>query len=434
MKVSLVHGKYFNSWEALGLGYVGAYLKAQVPGVELDFYQGCFDDDDTIVAGCATSDLVAFSCTTPTFPHAVSIARRLKERNPTSRTVVGGYHPAALPHGSLVDGIDQVVTGEGEAALVDIVRGNRERIVPGRIMSFEELPWPDRTLIRNERNIQVSYQDNEKRITSFQSHRACPFMCKYCLDGFNKVLYGNSRKAPMRYRPIGDLLDEIEDVTRRYSLDLIKFSDPTWNTDVDWVVDFCREKIKRRCDVPFYPNMHATITSAEMLQLMADANCYQIAVGIESGSPKILKQIGKGTTVATIKRCVAWARSAGIMIRGYFILGMPDETEEDLALTEQLAEELDIDEYGFTILCPYPGTQMYDPVKHRHVEWEHTDEYSNDFWATNTVSNRRLKEWQARLAEKFAHKLTWHNRVLSTHSLPGHETEAPGRTRSVPGV
>jgi perosamine synthetase len=412
MKIALVHGRYFNSWEALGLGYIGGYLKHHLQDAEVVFYQGCFDDDETIIDGCANADIVAFSCTTPTVPHSVSIIRRLKEINPRIHTVMGGYHPSAVPQDCLTDGIDQVVTGEGEAAMLDIVRGNRDRVVAGRIMSFEELPWPDRELIRNERNIQVAFKDNQKRITSFQSHRACPFMCKYCLDGFNKVLYGFVQKAPVRYRPVPDLLDEIEEVTRRYQLDLIKFSDPTWNTNIEWVVAFCRQKIKRQCTVPFYPNMHATIASEEMIQLMAEAGCFEIAIGVESGSPKILKQIGKGTTVATIKRCVSWAKNAGIIVRGYFILGMPEETEEDLVLTERLAEELELDEYGFTILCPYPGTQMYDPVGHGGIAWEHTDEYSNDFWATKTVSNARLKEWQARLSEKFAHRLTWHNRVL----------------------
>ena len=116
-------------------------------------------------------------------------------------------------------------------------------------------------------------------------------MCKFCLDGFNKVLYDNVRKAPMRYRPVLDLLDEIDSVSATYDLDLVKFSDPTWNTSVDWVMEFCKEKIRRGPNVPFYPNIHATICTEEMMQLMAEAGCYEIALGIESGSPKILKQI-----------------------------------------------------------------------------------------------------------------------------------------------
>jgi len=417
VKITLVHGKYFNSWEALGLGYIGAYVGRHMPEAEIDFYQGCFDDDETVIAGASNSDIVAFSCNTPTFPYAERISARLKGINPLIRTVVGGYHPSAIPQNCLVPSIDQVVVGEGEAAMLEIAQGNTGHIVNGRIMSFDELPWPNRTLIKNERNIGVAYKDNAKRITSFQSHRACPFMCKFCLDGFNKVLFrtpeGNfPQKAPVRYRPVSNLLDEMEDVTERLELDLIKFCDPTWNTHIKWVTEFCQEKIRRGFKTPFYPNMHATMCTEEMIQLMARANCYEIAIGIESGSPKILKQIGKGTNRKTIRQCVSWAKNAGIIVRGYFILGMPDENEEDLRMTEEFAEELEMDEYGFTILCPYPGTQMYDPSTATSIDWATADEYSNDFWRTNHLTNAELKAWQARLTAKFAEKLTWHNKQL----------------------
>ena len=412
MKIVLVQCKYFNSWEALGLGYIGAYLARHMPDLQIDFYQGCFDDDNTIIESSKGADIIAFSCTTPTFSHAVKLSRILKQQNPSIRTVVGGYHASAVPEQCLVEGIDQVIAGEGEAALLNIITGDDKPIVHGRPMDFLELPWPDRKLIKNERNIQVAYRDNKKRITSFQSHRACPFLCRYCLDGFHKVLYQNARKAPMRYRPVEDLLDEIQSVTAEYSLDLIKFSDPTWNTDISWVVDFCRAKIRRQVEVPFYPNIHATICSEEMIHLMAEAGCYEIAVGIESGSPKILKQIGKGTTVKTIKRCVNWAKTAGILVRGYHIIGMPDETNEDLRLTETLCEELDLDEYGFSLLCPYPGTEMYSQSKFASVNWDKADEYSNDFWRNDHLSNEELKRWQRHLTDRFKHKLTWHNKMV----------------------
>jgi len=394
------------------LGYIGAYIKKHHPDLNITFYQGCFDDDEKIISGCAKADIVAFSCTTPTFPYTQKLAKGIKAINPQSHIVVGGYHPSAAPEASLVDHIDQVVTGEGESALSEIIKGNREKTIQGRAMQFDELPWPDRELIQNDRNIQVAYNDNQKRITSFQSHRGCPFMCRYCLDGFYKVLYENNRKATTRYRSVTDLLDEIDFVVDKYQLDLIKFSDPTWNTKIDWVVDFCKEKIKRKIEIPFYPNMHATLCSEEMIALMADAGCYEIALGVESGSPKILQQIGKGTTVKTITRAVGWAKKYGLVVRGYFILGMPDESNEDLKMTEQLAESLELDEYGFSILCPYPGTQMYDKDKFHDVNWEDADEYSNNFWKTNHLSNQELKDWQKYLTDKFKEKLTWHNRAI----------------------
>ncbi len=101
-------------------------------------------------------------------------------------------------------------------------------------------------------------------------------------------------------------------------------------------------------------------------------------------------------------------------MRGYFILGMPEEDDEDIEETEAFCEELNIDEYGFTILCPYPGTQMYDPSKHMDIRWEAADEYSNDFWHTRYLTNEDLKAWQKRLTEKFQERLTWHNRALQS--------------------
>src|SRR5882724_5616469 len=118
MRISLVHGKYFNSWEALGLGYIGGYLRNHVPHAEINFFQGCFDSDDEIVQGCADSDIVAFSCTTPTVPHSRNLCRRIKALNPKVWTVAGGYHPSADPEP--VPEFDTIVVGEGEAPMLQL--------------------------------------------------------------------------------------------------------------------------------------------------------------------------------------------------------------------------------------------------------------------------------------------------------------------------
>jgi anaerobic magnesium-protoporphyrin IX monomethyl ester cyclase len=415
MRVLLVHGKYFNSWEALGLGYIGAYLHRHAPGIELDFIQGCFDSDVALLDKAERADHVMFSCTTPTVAYARAAASGLWRVNPRAKLTIGGYHPSALPKDCL-DLFDYAVVGEGEEAARRIVAGEAAPgVVHGTPVPFTPGLWPDRELIRNERNIEVAFGDTGKRITSVQSHRSCPFHCKYCLDGHHNALYdGIVSKLPMTFRPVDDLLDEIEVITERYRLDLLKFSDPTWNTKKKWVKEFCRRKIERGIKVPFYPNMHAEVADEEMFDLMAAAGCYEIAVGVESGSPKILAQIGKHTTVEGIRKTCGWAKARGILVRGYFILGMPDESDEDIRLTEQFAEELGLDEYGFTILCPYPGTQMYnaDPDRFHDVDWAKTDEYSNDFWCTAHLSNAQLKEWQTRLVNRFRKKLTWHNRAV----------------------
>lgn len=411
MKIALIHGKYFNSWEALGLAYIASYIRKNEPGVEIIFFQGYFDDEKTIIEKSAKCDIAAFSCTTPTFPYCVRIAKAIKNLNPDVKIVVGGYHPSAVPgQCAAVPEIDHVVVGEGESAILEIVRGSKEKIIIGKMLNFTEIPWPDRKLIRNERNIEIAYRDNKKRITSFQGHRGCAFRCAYCADG-NRVMCGG-RDPNIRYRDVNDLLDEMQQVTNEFKLDLLKFCDATWNLNIKWVIDFCKEKTRRGFNIPFYPNIHPGVCSEEMFAFMEKANCFEIAVGVESGSDKILKQIGKGTTRQLILRCVNFAKKAGLKIRGYFILGMPEETEDDIRETEKFAEELDLYEYGFTILCPWPGTRMYDPKIHADIDWEKTDEYSNDFWHTKYLTNAKLKEWQKKLTEKFSSRLTWHNKEL----------------------
>lgn len=406
MKVVFIHGKFSNSWESLACGYMGAYLHQQAPTVEIDFFHGNMDSEEKILSGCQDADIVAFSCTSPAYKWAQNLARQMN-----AWTVLGGYHASAL--GLHCTGFNQIVQGEGEEAMVRIVAGNREPLLRGRPMLFDELPWPDRSLIANERHIQVAFKDTGKRITSFQAHRGCPFACRYCADGKLKVLTPDN-KGFCRQRNVQELLDEIAIVTENYSLDLIKFCDPTWNTRAQWVVDFCAAKIRRGIDVPFFANIHARNCHQDVFQLMAKAGCRDIGIGVESGSEQVLEAIGKGVTKDHIRKAVQWAKQAGIHVRGYFIVGMPNEGDKDLQATEAFAEELTLDEYGFTLLCPYPGTDFYDGSVLGEKDWTGIGEYQNDFWRTDSLTNGQLRAWQNRLVAKFSRKITWHQQQLHT--------------------
>lgn len=412
MKIVLVHGKFFNSWEAQGLGFIAAYLEEHLPNAEFSFFQGCFDSDEEIVQAAAAADWVLFSCTSPTYGWCSALAQRMKAFAGV-RTVIGGYHSSAVPL-SIGREFDHVVVGEGEAACLDLLSGRvRDRFVVGRSMSFEELVWPDRSLIRNSRNIEVAAKDTKRRITSFQAHRGCPFACKFCLDGACKVFLAPGMKLSCRNRMIDDLLREISTVAEQYQLDFFKFCDATWNADPEWVKTFCQTKMTLGLNTPFFANIHAGRVDQEMFELMAAAGCQEIGLGIESGSVRILQLIGKGITKDMVRRAVKLAKAAGIHVRGYFILGVPQETQRDIDQTEQFAEELDLPEVGFAMLCPYPGTDYF-----RHSpwlwdkDWSGVDEYHNDFWHTDTLSNGELCAAQQRLTERFKQRLTQHQRQV----------------------
>jgi radical SAM superfamily enzyme YgiQ (UPF0313 family) len=100
-----------------------------------------------------------------------------------------------------------------------------------------------------------------------------------------------------------------------------------------------------------------------------------------------------------------WAEEYGIKRRAFFLIGMPDETDEDIDYTIELIDEIGPDVVGFTILAPYPGSDYYNPGLHKDVDWSKVDEYSNDIWSTAHFTNSDLKDTQAYLKDRYKHLL-----------------------------
>jgi radical SAM superfamily enzyme YgiQ (UPF0313 family) len=427
MKITLIQPRYFNIWEALGVGYVGAYLRKYYRGkLSLGFYQCYFDSDETVVSGAQDSDIVGFSCTSPTWKHGLLLAQRLKEVNPRIRTVFGGWHPSAVPEDCLASPwVDQVVIGEGERAFLRIAEGDDSRVVKGEpLPSLNDL-FPDRELIRNSRTVDLCERITGERIASFQSCRVCPHACTFCAE---RTVTGrfHRRTNPIRERAPVDLIEEITAAQKRFSLTYFKFVDATWNTSPEKVMAFCETKRRVALMLPWEVNLHATHATREMLAAMKSAGCRQINVGCESGSQRILDGMKKGLKIEQIERVFAWAREIGLERRAFFLLGMPNETVEDIRLTEKLVERIDPEVFGVTILCAYPGTDLYDLVTMRDHDWSSTDEYTNDFWHTPHLSNRDLKYWQSYLTDRFAEKLAWHNQILREPTNPNAYTAHHG--------
>lgn len=393
VKVTFIQPYYHNIWEAIGIGYIASYCREAVPGIQMRFFQGYFDSDETIINGAKDSHVVAFSCTSPAYNHALRLARALKKIKPKIRTVFGGWHPTAIGEDVLVDGVDQVVIGEGEYAFSNVMAGLDDPVVDGYELRFNRLPWPDRYLIKNERTIELAERMTGKRIAAFQAHRGCPYNCIYCSEAIM------SQKI-LRDRDIDDTLNEIEAVRRSFRIDYFKFVDATFDQNPQWVKDFCIAKKDRGCDLEWECMIHPTLATEEMFYWLKEANCNQVNVGCESGSERVLKTIKKASKVDKIKQVFGWAKKHGIKRRAFFIIGIPGETKQDLMMTKQLISDIKPDVYGVTIACPYPGSRLYNHERFKDVNWAKTDEYSNDFWQTAHFSNEQLKLEQELLIDE----------------------------------
>lgn len=413
MKVAFIQPYYQNVWESIGLGYIISYIKKHYKGtLEIKFYQGNFDSDEDIIKGCKDCNIVGFSCTTPVFSKAVKLSKAIKKINKNVWAVFGGWHVTALKEHSFEDGIDQIVLGEGEYAMLSIINGNRDRIVTGIKIGFQDLPHPDREVIKNERLVDLAEQLTGKRITSFQANRVCPVNCIFCAE---RIVTGRFNRStnPIRSRDPKDVCDEIEKVTKQYNLNYFKFVDATFDVSPEYVINFCKEKINRGNTTEWECLIHAGFCTEEMFKWLKASNCNQINVGVESGSDKVLKEVRKGTRINTVKNVFEWGRKYGIERRGFFILGMPSETEDDILLTEKLLQEIDPDVLGFTILCPYPGSDLYNHEKYKDLDWEDVDEYSNDFWYTEHLTNKQLHKWQEYFHIKYKNKLCERMQIIN---------------------
>ena len=410
MKLTLVQPFYHNTWESMSCGFLASYCKKNYQGkLDIDFFHGNFDNDDIIVQGCLNSDFVGFSCTSPTFSKGVALAKRIKSINNKVRIIFGGHHVSALGNSITDDVIDHVVIGEGEQALLEILNGKRDRIIHGSKIDFQNIPWIDRDVIKNDRTIQLCYEMIGERIASFQANRGCPHRCAFCSE--RNITGIINKDNPIRSRNIDDVLSEIESVVSKYKLDKFKFVDATFDWSAKYVIDFCKRKIDRGITTPWECMVHASSAQEEMFPWLKKSNCYQINIGCESGSPKILKVMKKGTTIEQIAKVFQWAKNSDIERRAFFLLGMPEETEEDIKMTDALVQQIQPDFFGITLLCPYPGSDYYDYAKYKDIEWDKTDEYANDFWYTDHFSNFQLKEWQKHLVNKNKDRLCARQKV-----------------------
>lgn len=398
-KVVFLQPRSFHTWEALNIGYLASYLKAHEYS-NIGFFSEYFDKKKEIVEGCRDADIIGISCTSPQYRGALSLAKLIKKRR--NLIVLGGVHASAVPTSVLESGaVDIVVVGEGERAMLEIVEGNRKNIIKcSYVSSLDSIPFPDRQVINQERNIQQAYRENGKRIASILASRGCPFCCTFCASS-------SVWSRRVRYRTAQNILEEFAKLVKDMSIDFVKFCDDTFTLRRDIVTEFCEQKIRLGIKTPWGCNARADSVDKSVLKLMHSAGCEELWIGVESGAKAILRDMNKAIDIEDVKRVFRESKNIGFVRRAYVLLGMPNEDYSDIAQTEDLIDEIQPDMVGFTILAPYPGTAHYNSDLHKDVDWSVVDEYSNNITSSRYLSNSELKAEQLRLIDKYKKKLVY---------------------------
>jgi anaerobic magnesium-protoporphyrin IX monomethyl ester cyclase len=267
-----------------------------------------------------------------------------------SKLVLGGYHATAMPD-KMLKYSDAVVIGEGEDAMYRIVKNNLSGIVNGIRLIPEDIPIPNRLrLAHHNYNMQ---QDGVKTGT-LMSSRGCPYSCHFC---------GNWNKN-MRFFDVNHVRNEIKQL-QLLGYNSLYFLDDTFTINkkralslIDMIGSF---------DIPYRITTRVNHIDKDIVNRLKNNNCSWVSIGIESGSNESLKEINKQITTEQVYNAVSMLGDAGIKVKGFFMFGLPRETESRALETIFFASKLKkvgLTSADFYIMTPFPNTEIYnDPVR-----------------------------------------------------------------------
>ncbi len=361
----------------LGLMYVASSLKDAGFSVRIvdENYEKVTEND---LREC---DVVGISTDTCRYPYALGIARMAKSAGKT--VVMGGFHPTFMDREVLSTGlVDVVVRGEGEKAMVSVVEALKEGKdlagIPGisyvRDGSFvrnpgmnivddvDSIPLPSRDIVNLER-----YPSSVlgERATTVASSRGCPFACSFCA-----VTKFSGRR--WRARSAESIVDEVQEILEEKRARAIIFVDDNFTLDPKRVLRFCSLVKDRGLKFPWWcmSRVDTVVKNPEMVKEMAASGCSTIFLGIESGNQRSLEAHKKGISKSTSEEAVKILKKFGISPHGSFIICAPGETKEDVEETIRFSRELKLDVCQFSIMTPFPGTDLFEDLKGRIFDWD----------------------------------------------------------------
>jgi anaerobic magnesium-protoporphyrin IX monomethyl ester cyclase len=322
-------------------------------------------------------NIVGVTSTTPTIQEALAIVEAAKDGCPSAITIVGGPHVTFLPVETLREcsQLDVVCVGEGERTILELTQAIEHKASLSKVRGIvyrsgdhiiktppqpliddlDSLPFPARHLLPMDR---YTILGKKAIIGHLMTSRGCPFNCTFCASSllFGKRFRGRSPK---------NVVDEIEQVVSEYDPESIEFSDDEFTLDRKRVGGICDEIRRRGLSIIWACSSRVDVISRELLQKMRAAGCFFIYYGVESGSQRILNLMRKGITMEQVIDAIRWTKEVGIETLASYIIGFPDETEEDIGKTIALAKKLDTDYAQFSLATPYPGTELYSSAKEK---------------------------------------------------------------------
>ncbi|MEY2936877.1 MAG: hypothetical protein RL033_7626 [Pseudomonadota bacterium] len=307
------------------------------------------------VVGKLGADVYGMSCWTANRRGVHLVAKAIRQAQPKAHIVVGGPHATPLAREVLqhYTAVDTVAVGESEDTFLELL----ERLQSGQPAIGLAGTWyrehgeikvgPERPSIPDLDRLASPHDYFGTHIV--MTSRGCPWQCTFCGA---ETTWGRG----FRGRSVPRVLDDISHALERLPVKMLQIKDDTFTANRKRALEICNGIIERKLNFAWSCDTRVDVLSDELLRAMRLAGCQRLSLGVESGSAQILKNIDKKISVEQILRSTALAKSYGIQVRYYMMLGNRGETLETFHETLRFLERAQPHQYIFSCLSIYPGT------------------------------------------------------------------------------
>lgn len=323
-------------------------------------------------------EYVGVTATSCSVENAGKLATAIKQHNRGIVTILGGVHLSALPENTMqrFKDFDIGVIGEGEKTIVHLLKALAEksdlRDVKGIIFRKENnfiitspretiddldiLPMPAWDLLPDFSHYAPNLSSFHRfPVVNLVTSRGCNKNCIFC----DRPVFGRK----VRTHSPTYIMDTIKYLHQHYNIREIVFNDPDFSFSKERTLRLCKMMRDKKIRLSWTCLVRVDSIDQDVLLEMRKAGCWQIGVGIESGSQKILNILSKDTQLDKIEESIHLLDKIGFNIIGYFIIGSPLETENTIKETMAFIKRIKIDNIKVDFFTPYPGSTIYKEIR-----------------------------------------------------------------------
>jgi len=323
-------------------------------------------------------DLIGVSTMTGTFSWSLNILNRIK---PQAKIIYGGVHPSISPKEVLKHSIvDFVCVGEGEELLVELcecLANEKDYSMLNNLgykkdgsayinelrsfVNLDALPTPDWSLF-DERHLFRPFMGEIYKGSFYEMSRGCPMNCNYCVNISLKQILKKCGSY-FRFQSPKTTIRQLSELKEKYGATWFKFADDSITYFNEEYLEELAEGLSK-LNIQFGCSIRPEAVTKRKIELLKSMGCVAATVGIESGNPRIRKEVlNRHMSDQQIEKTINDLTEANIRVTTFNMIGLPGETREDIFKTIKFNKSLNIEAANVYIIYPYPGTSIHKKYK-----------------------------------------------------------------------